>query len=437
MHHVVLLAFLWSGIAFAQGTQKWPIEHLSVEGNQNYSAAQILAVTGLKLGQLAGKEEFEAAQQRLEATGVFETVGYKFGPSATSNGYTATFQVLEVEPVYPVRFADLGIPDAEVTKHLKAGNALFGEKLPATKVILDRFAKSIQEMRAAKNLQDKVIAKLEPVGADQFIIIFRPNKPEAAIAEVSFEGNQVIPSNLLQDAISGVSVGAAYSETTFRELLNNSVKPLYDARGRIRVKFPKITTERAKDVEGVAVHVTVDEGPSFELGEVKLENKSEVKSEDLLKAANFKKGDLANFDEINQGVDRMKKRLRRDGYMRVNTVVDRMIHEDKKNVDITVRIDEGPQFTFAKLAIRGLDLEGEPAIRKLWAMKEGKPFNPEYPDYFLAQVKERGLFDNLGDTKATVEVNEKNRTVDVTLNFRGSSTESGGASREGQRRPDR
>jgi outer membrane protein assembly factor BamA len=435
MHHVLLLTLAWSGIAFAQGTQKWPIESLSVEGNQNYSVAQILAVTGLKIGELAGKEEFEAAQQRLESTGVFETVGYKFGPSATSNGYAATFQVLEVEPVYPVRFADLGIPDAEVTKYLKAHNALFDEKLPATKVILDRFAKSIQELRAGQNLRDKVIAKLQPVGTDQFIIIFRTNKPEAAVAEVSFEGNEVIPSNLLQDAISGVAVGTAYSEPSFRDVLNNAVKPLYDARGRIRVSFPKITTERARDVEGVAVHVTVDEGPSFELGEVKLDNKSEVKSDDLLKAANFKKGDLANFDEINQGIDRMKKRLRRDGYMRAEATVTRTIHDDKKNVDIALRVDEGARFMFGKLAIQGLDLEGEPAIRKLWAMKEGRPFNPEYPDFFLAQIKERGLFDNLGETKANVQVNERQGTVDVTLNFRGSSTESGGASRERRRRP--
>jgi outer membrane protein assembly factor BamA len=435
MRYVLPVALVWSGIAFAQGTQKWPVRSLTVEGNQNYSASQILAVTGLQIGQLAGKDEFEAAQRRLEATGVFETVGYKFGPSATSDGYSATFQVLEVEPVYPVRFADLGIPDAEVTKYLKDRNPLFAEKLPATKVILDRFARSIQELRTSRSMQDRVIAKLQPVGADQFIIIFRPNKPEAAVAEVSFEGNQVIPSNLLQEAITGVAVGAAYSEPSFRELLNNSVKPLYDARGRIRASFPKITTERARDVEGVAVHVTVDEGPSFELGDVKLENKSSVKNEDLLKTANFKKGDLANFDEINQGLDRIKKRLRREGYIRANATVARTIHDDKKNVDIAVNIEEGPQFTFNKLAIQGLDLEGEPAIRKLWAMKEGKPFNPEYPDYFLAQIKERGVFDNLGDTKASTQVNEQNRTVDVTLSFRGSSTESGGASRERRRRP--
>src|SRR4029077_82553 len=146
-----------------------------------------------------------------------------------------------------------------------------------------------------------------------------------------------------------------------------------------------------------------------------------------------KKGDLANFDEINQGVERIRKRLRRDGYMRAAATVDRKIHDDKKNVDLVVKIDEGVRFTFGKLAIQGLDLEGEPAIRKLWAMKEGKHFNPEYPDFFLAQIKERGIFDNLGEAKASVQVNEKNRTADVTLNFRGSSTEAGGTSRE--RRP--
>ena len=78
-----------------------------------------------------------------------------------------------------------------------------------------------------------------------------------------------------------------------------------------------------------------------ELGEVKIENKSAVKSEDLLKAGNFKKGDLVNFDEINQGVDRMKKRLRRDGYMRAESKVERAIHDDKKSVAQALKEAEG------------------------------------------------------------------------------------------------
>src|SRR5690349_9050691 len=74
MHRLLILALVWSGVAAGQGSKKWPIERLQVEGNHEYSTEQILAVSGLAIGQMAGQAEFEAAQQRLEATGLFETV---------------------------------------------------------------------------------------------------------------------------------------------------------------------------------------------------------------------------------------------------------------------------------------------------------------------------------------------------------------------------
>ena len=50
-------------------------------------------------------------------------------------------------------------------------------------------------------------------------------------------------------------------------------------------------------------------------------------------------------------------------------------------------------------------------------MKDGKVFNPEYPDHFLDRVRSDGLFDGLGNTKADVKVNEATHVVDVTLTF--------------------
>jgi hypothetical protein len=53
----------------AEAPSKWPVEALTVEGNRNYTREQVLAVAGLKVGQLAGKPEFEAARDRLTASG--------------------------------------------------------------------------------------------------------------------------------------------------------------------------------------------------------------------------------------------------------------------------------------------------------------------------------------------------------------------------------
>src|ERR1700730_9658879 len=66
----------------APAPTKWPIESLRVEGNRNYTADQVLAVARLKVGEVAGKPAFDAARDRLVASGAFETVGYRFEPGA-------------------------------------------------------------------------------------------------------------------------------------------------------------------------------------------------------------------------------------------------------------------------------------------------------------------------------------------------------------------
>jgi hypothetical protein len=68
-----------------------------------------------------------------------------------------------------------------------------------------------------------------------------------------------------------------------------------------------------------------------------------------------------------------------------------------------------------------LTCTARPRSRKLWALKEGKPFDAGYPDFFLNRVREDGIFDNLGVTKRDIKVNEANRTVDVVLTFSGDA----------------
>src|ERR1017187_9716448 len=119
---------------------KWPVETLTVEGNHNYTREQVLGGAGLKGGEMAGKAEFEAARDRLTATGMFETVGYKFEPGANKKGFVASFQVTEVEPAYAVRFEELGVPNGEIEGALRAKDSLYSPaKLPATKLVIDRY----------------------------------------------------------------------------------------------------------------------------------------------------------------------------------------------------------------------------------------------------------------------------------------------------------
>jgi outer membrane protein assembly factor BamA len=132
---------------------------------------------------------------------------------------------------------------------------------------------------------------------------------------------------------------------------------------------------------------------------------------------------VANFDRVNEGLERIRKALRHAGYMQAEVTISRQVDEDKHTVNVTVLVEAGTQFSMRKLTIVGLDLDSEAEINRIWTMKPGKPFNPDYPDLFLARVREEGLFDNLGKTKAESKINEQDHTADVTLTFAGAGTD--------------
>jgi outer membrane protein insertion porin family len=177
-------------------------------------------------------------------------------------------------------------------------------------------------------------------------------------------------------------------------------------------------------VKGVAVHVTVEEGGVYKLEKVTITGADR----DYLNTAKIKTGDIVNFDEIKNGLERVKAQLKKEGHTHVDGDVDRKIDDVAKTVSVNLVIEEGDQYTFGKLTIVGLDLSGEPAVRKLWGVSAGKPFNPAYPQHFLDRIREDGMFDGLGETKATTQIDEKTHVVDVTLTF-------GASPKPGSRKP--
>jgi outer membrane protein assembly factor BamA len=390
-------------LPIAQPT-KWRIRTLAVEGNHLYAGPDVLSIAGLKPGDIAGKDEFDAAHDRLLATGAFATVGYKFDVLPDGSGSDASFQVTENE-VLPVRFYDLGVPDADLEASLHTRDPLFSAAaLAEVPEVIARWTKWIQDDLAARNLDNKIMGSIEP-WPDQLAIVFRPTKNLPAVAAVSFEGGHVLSEGALRGAVTSAAIGAPYTEGNFRMILDAAIRPVYEARGYMRVTFPKVRAEPVTDVLGLHVFVTVSEGESYKFGKVEIPG------------AAIRTGDLANFSRVNEELERIRNARRRAGYLNVQVAADRDVHEAEKTVDVAARIDAGPLYVMGKLDIVGLDLTGEAEMRRIWSLKRGSPFDPDYPAQFLDRVRREGMFDNLGKTIPETKIDEKTHTVDVTLTF--------------------
>jgi outer membrane protein insertion porin family len=398
----------------------FPLETLKITGNKRIGADKIIAAADMKIGAPVVKDDFDKARSRLIATGAFESVGYEFKPSAANTGYDGVFEVVEVEQVFAYRFEELPVREADLRAALRKLEPVLGDQIPSTPAVLDRFTREVQTLVGDKV---KVIGKVSQDVPGQLTILFRSDAPRPQIAEVHFTGNKVLPESELMRSLGDVAIGAAYSETTLRLMLDSSVRALYDARGRIRVKFPKITTAPANEVDGVWVTVAVEEGESYSLGNVTFAGATRQEAAEAQKIANIKSADVANFDEVNAGLDKILARFRTKGYLHAAGHVDRDIDDQKHKVDILIALEPGPRYSMGKLDIVGLDMLSEPVIRKMWGLKAGDAFEPAYPDAFLKDVRDQQLFDGLGKTTAVTDIDEKLHTVNVKLTFGGVSPE--------------
>ncbi len=406
-----LPVLLFALLPLAAQPTTFPLESLRVEGNRSIASDRIIAASGLKLGRTVVKAVFETARVLLIATDAFENVGYEYKPSAAKSGYDAVLQVQEVEQLLPYRFEDLPANETTLRAALRAQEPIFEDRIPVADEVVARYTAAVQKL-VGGNIQ--VTSAIESDA-----LVFRPFTARVNVAEVRFEGNDAIATSVLLRQFSDVVVGIPYSEKSVRERLDANIRPLYDARGRLRVTFPKIVTEKSKgpDVDGAVVTVTVNEGPAYKLGEVRITGVSATDAKDLLKTADLTKGDVANFDDVRTALSKLTKHYVDRGYLHAASDSQRDVHDDTHIVNVTLAVNLGAQYRFGKLTIEGLDIISEPQIRKAWDAMEGKPFQPDYADAFLNRLREEKVFENLGKTRAETHVDESTKTVDVTLYF--------------------
>jgi hypothetical protein len=408
----------------------YPLIRLTIQGNHHFTPEHIMAAAGLQLGQPVNKETFNAARDRLMETGGFESVGYEFRPSAEKNGYDAIFDVAEVALLYKFRFEDLPVSDDRLRALLRQQETLFADEIPATPEVLNRYNGVLTKFLKG-NLE--VIGRLSYDLPGPPTILFRPAGERLRISQIHFTGNESLPAAQLFNTFSGVAVGKEFSEDTVRRLLDLNIRPLYETRGKMRVAFSKIAATPAKepDVVGVAVEITIDEGPEFKLGTVRYAGAAAKQTKELDGLAKWRKDEVVNFDEVKANVDRITRQFKSKGYLHAESRLERAVNDKEQTVDLVVDVKTGEIYTYGKLELRGLDLYGEPAVRKAWGAREGRPFDPEAPETFLKEAQ--AMFDDLGSTSSETKVNEAARSVDVTLIFTGTKNPGSGRRRLGGR----
>ena len=414
----LLLLLLLGGTAVALAEDDFPLRAIEFHGNRHFPADELVRVAGLELGQPVRKRDFDLALRKLNDTGVFEGLRYRFEP--LGDGYKLTISVEEVPELFPVRFDGFDVPPESLRALLRRKLPLYSELVPGGGPMLRMIVNTLQAWWSGQGRNEEVVGRLVPSDDGGFEMRIGPERETNNIAFVRFSNTGEVDALELQRIFNQSAIGEPYSEARLQELLQYNARPLYTQRGYMNVTFCPCNASPDPDSEGLLVDVEVEQGELYLFGEVEWPEPLPIDPESLRKVNRIGPGLVVNMTAAYETMAAISEGMKRLGYMKARAAFDERIDHDARRVHLQINIVPGTQYAFSRLIIQGLDILSEPAVRKRWGMQPGDPFDVRYPAYFLDRVKADAMFENLQRTAWSLEIDEANRRVEVTLVFSGT-----------------
>lgn len=393
------------------------LRSLRVEGLKRFTPEQVMPVLGLRLEQKIRLTDIEKARDRLLSTGCFEGVGWRYAITPPRSLEVA-LELAEPEQFLPWMLDRVPVSREEFEARARKEFPLMRETLPPSDLVLERLARVLELIAAEKGARQPMAGRVTLVGKDQLTIVLGPKEPPPNIADVRFVNTKAVRADFLQKEMAQLAIGTPFFEPNFRFLLENQIRPIYDSVGRLKASWKKITASPADGVFGVVVTVEVDEGPVFRLERIQVRG-TPFSDDEIQEIGRFRTGETAAMSDIGKGILRILDRLKENGHMKASYKVVRRLWEDRAAVELFVDVDPGPVYTMGRLLIKGLDLISEPAIRKLWTIQPGRPYQGGYAALFAQRIREMDLFDFLAEIRHEEKIDDRSRSVDVVLVFVG------------------
>jgi outer membrane protein insertion porin family len=336
---------------------------------------------------------------------------------------------------------------------------------------IKRIKTVLDQMAAEKGFTDAVITHtITPLaGGPKLVnVTFTVSEgPKIKIRNVDFIGNRAFGDGTLErkmkenkpkGILSFITGGGTYKETAYEEDAAR-VEEYYHRKGYARASLgrPEIRVlENSKDgkEQWVELRIPVEEGLRYRFRSLDFDGNTLAADSGLVTLFDMDRNDWYSRKKLVDGIRKVQEVYGARGYMEANPfpmfkysdqpdpvqqALDALVPEMLRasvngspapaaanggrpvdpTVDITVRIDEGPQYFVNRITFTGNTTTRDKVIRREMRLVEGDVFNSEYLKYSVRRINQLGYFQQIQEQDTTSVDVKKNpnreNTVDVTL----------------------
>ena len=404
-----------------------PLREIHADGLKSLPEPQAVALSGLQTGAQVGKDDLQAAADKLVQSGLFAKVKYNF--QSRTDGLLVTFHVEEA-PRVPAYFDNLPwFADSELNDAIRAKLPFYDDALPEAGAVVDQAAEAVGQFLVTHGLQAAVEHQVapNPIG-DGSVQLFRIHGEALHIAGVEFSDPALNSSLTVRQQLPDL-LGRPYSRVAIDTFLTEQIRPLFLQKGFLRAKLgpPEVRltgNPNKKLPEQIPVFVPVNPGAVYHWKGVEWSGNEVLSSITLTNSVGLKPGDIADGMAIEAGWDRVREEYGHRGYMQAKVEPAATYDDASHTIAYSVRIDEGKPFRFGSMVITGLSVNAERHLREVWPIPSGQLFDKAKFEDFLTKLQAHSpdIFKDLpihyDEVGHWLQPDEAKGTVDVLLDFK-------------------
>jgi outer membrane protein insertion porin family len=397
------------------------------DGLKSLTESQITALSGLQPGTQAGRDDLQAAADKLLQSGLFAKVQYNF--QTRNEGVLVTFH-LEEAPRVPAYFDNLPwFTDGELNDAIRAKLPFYDGTLPNAGGVVEQASEALSQFLVAHGLQASIEHQVigNPNG-DGTMHEFHIEGASLRISRLEFSDPSLNSSRAVQQNLSDLK-GKPYSRMAIDLFLSEEVRPVYQRQGYLRAKLgpPEVRltgNPNQKLPEEIPVYVPITPGAVYHWKGVDWTGNSVLSSITLTGDLALIIGEIADGMALEAGWDRVREEYAHRGYLEAKIDAVPTYDDRAHTLSYSVHVDEGKPYHFGALVITGLSTAAEKRLRDAWPFPPGDLFDKTVFEEFLTKLETHPgevfgdspvHYDNIGHW---LQTDAEKSTVDALLDFK-------------------
>ena len=389
---IAFVAFAALGAeAFAQGV----LREIRIEGNQRIEADTVRSYMSIAPGDLYDRDKIDRSLKALFGTSLFADVNMR------QEGDAIVVRVVENPVINRIAFE---------------GNKRFESKLIEPEIQLrprvvytrTRVQSDVQRILQMYRRNGRFAATVEPkiiqLAQNRVDLVFEINEGDkTGIRKINFIGNKRFADKTLRDRILTretrwyrfLTADDIYDPdrlTVDRERL----RKFYLSKGHADFRVVSAIAELTPDRESFFLTFAIDEGDVYRFGEVKVENELKTLhtpfAQDLVRT---NPGEIYNADDVEGTVQDITTEVTGLGLAFVDVVPEIKRDREKRIIDVTYKITEGPRIYVERIDITGNVRTLDKVVRREFRFVEGDAFNSARIRRSRQRLQSLGFFDKV------------------------------------------